>query len=247
MNSLHFCKLQIPSNAQKSYAVATQERKDNQPQSHSPQQTRSIGAHTNYWATGKSLKIAISRVSDEGFDAVKNAIEKWAPYVNLNFNFIDLDDNDELYEGDIRIYLGPNFNDVGRSLIGTDALAAPAFEPTMWLGTNYTEPNYESLVIHEFGHALGLLHEHQHPDTTIPWDRETTYRLLQNNYGLSRDAVNAAFFPLTRNTNYTYASYDRESVMHYQIPNEFTLGDWEQPRNKQLSAGDIAFARTIYP
>jgi hypothetical protein len=26
------------------------------------------------------------------------------------------------------------------------------------------------LVLHEFGHALGLMHEHQHPDARIPWD-----------------------------------------------------------------------------
>jgi hypothetical protein len=116
----------------------------------------------------------------------------------------------------------------------------------MFLGTNYTSSNYESIVIHEFGHALGLQHEHQHPDANIPWDRDKTYQVFAAQ-GFSRDKVNAHVFPLARETSLTYAPYDRHSVMHYEISNECTVGDWEQPRNRQLSPGDIAFARQTYP
>ncbi|MHC8315915.1 M12 family metallopeptidase [Pseudomonas sp. LB3P31] len=247
MNTFHFCQPQTSIDLQASFEAASDERKSNVLQSKSNRQKRNVGSHTKFWATGRTLKIAIYRWDDDLFDIVKNAINQWAPYVNLGFDFVDLDDNDERYEGDIRIYLSPNYNTVARSLIGTDAVAAQPSEATMWLGINKTEANYEAIVIHEFGHALGLLHEHQHPDADIPWDKEKAYEALERNHGMSRATVDAIVLPLARDNNTTYAPYDRQSVMHYPIPNEITLGDWEQSMNKQLSEGDIAFARQIYP
>jgi len=244
---IFLCETPTPVDPYLSYEAAVQERKSNLHDKKSNLQTRSVGAHTKYWAPGRTLKIAIARLDDELFDTVKNAINKWAPYVSLSFQFVDLSDDDEQYEGDIRVELSPLYNTVARSLIGTDALAAPAHEATMWLGVNTTDPKYESVVIHEFGHALGRLHEHQHPDASIPWDREKAYAALEKNHGMSRAAVDAIVFPLPRDNNLTYAPYDRLSVMHYLIPNEITVGDWEQPTNLHLSAGDIAFARNMYP
>ncbi|MGL6244966.1 M12 family metallopeptidase [Pseudomonas sp.] len=241
------CQIQNTVEPHLSYAAATQERESNSPQDKSIPQTRSVGSHTRYWATGRTLKIAIMRLDDALFDTVKNAINQWAPYVNLTFEFIDLNEDDELYEGDIRIEISPLYNTVARSLIGTDALAAPSYSATMWLGTNSTEATYEAVAIHEFGHALGRLHEHQHPDANIPWDREKVYKALEKNHGMSRATVDATLFPLPRDNNATYAPYDRHSVMHYQVTNDATLGDWEQLTNLQLSEGDIAFARQMYP
>lgn len=241
------CNIQTVDDPLASYQAATKERASNLPHSETGRKKRSVGSHTKYWATGRTLEIAIARFSDDLFNTVKNAICQWAPYVNLNLKFVDLDDDDLLYEGDIRIETSPLYNTEARSLIGTDALTAHSQQATMWLGVNMNEPNYEAVVIHEFGHALGFLHEHQHPDATIPWDREKVYKALERNHGMSRATVDAIVFPLTRDNNSTYSPYDRYSVMHYLIPNEATLGDWEQPTNLHLSESDIAFARQIYP
>jgi hypothetical protein len=35
--------------------------------------------------------------------------------------------------------------------------------------------------------------------------------------------------------------------MHYSIPDSITMGDWSHAGNTQISAGDIAFMRKIYP
>lgn len=127
------CLIKAPSDNQLSYEAAVGENPANGP-TYSGRNKRSVSDHTKYWMPGRTLKIAISDYQDGGFDIVKNAIEKWLPYVNLKFEFIELPDNDELYEGDIRIYLTQLANRIAYSTIGTDALTVPAYLHTMQLG-----------------------------------------------------------------------------------------------------------------
>ena len=41
--------------------------------------------------------------------------------------------------------------------------------------------------------------------------------------------------------------YAPGSVMHYPVPQAYTLGDWEVGLNSQLSDKDLAFMRLAYP
>lgn len=241
------CKIIKSIHELTAYEAATSERPDNSTQHDSNRKKRSVAEHTKYWKPGRTLKIAITRDDEDLFQAVKAAASKWLPYVNLTFDFVELSENDMEYEGDIRVYLSHHYDGTGGSKIGTDALAVPAHRPTMFLGTDYSSPRFEFTVIHEFGHALGLMHAHQHPEATIPWDKEKTYELYRQKLGWSRIEVDQNVFPLPRDASRTYAAYDRHSVMHYEISNEYTLGNWKQTENPHISAADIAFIRRIYP
>lgn len=251
MNSCNHFQTRPLTNVIESYNIAINERPDNALKRLGSRNKRSIGEHSRFWSNGKTIKILVFSFNELSFELVKQGASKWLPYVNLKFEFIEMEEDDifssdELL-GDIRVDFQPQLKDGGTSALGTDALSGHPHAPSMSLGTDFSSPVFEQTVIHEFGHALGLNHAHQHPDANIPWDRKKAYYHYAKVAGMSKSQVDAQVFALERTSSQTYAPYDRHSVMHYQIFNELTVGDWHQPLNKNISEGDIAFMRQIYP
>jgi hypothetical protein len=117
----------------------------------------------------------------------------------------------------------------------------------MKIGIALEDDDFESTVLHEFGHALGLHHEHQHPDADIPWDLEKVYAWYKENFDWEREKVDSDVLPLPRYTDFTYADYDPLSIMHYNIDSRLTLNNWSHPGNFTLSKKDIEVIRKIYP
>ncbi len=44
-----------------------------------------------------------------------------------------------------------------------------------WFDDSTPDNEFSRTVIHEFGHALGCVHEHSSPAATIPWNRDAVY------------------------------------------------------------------------
>ena len=80
------------------------------------------------------------------------------------------------------------------------------------------------------------------------WDREAVYRYYQGppNYW-TREQVDINLFTRYEGDITQFSAFDRESIMLYPIPNEFTLGDFEIGWNKTLSEIDKKFITTLYP
>ncbi len=60
------------------------------------------------------------------------------------------------------------------SYLGTVCRQIRVDQPTMnygWLTPDSTDDELRRVVLHEFGHALGLIHEHQSPNRPISWSR----------------------------------------------------------------------------
>ena len=83
-------------------------------------------------------------------------------------------------------------------------------ESTMWLDLSHDNCEYcEHLVVHEFGHALGLKHEHQRSDF---WRKVEPYMktfLIEADMQERFKDYKEEFDP-TSSTD-----YDPDSVMHY--------------------------------
>lgn len=137
------------------------------------------------------------------------------------------------------------------SLLGAQALAQPdVAEPTMnlgWLNAQSSEDDLRKVVLHEFGHALGLIHEHSSPEAQIPWNRAAVIAALSgppNNWPVAQIEHNV-FSGYDRNDVRT-TPFDEHSIMLYPISKAWTVGGYETAANTDLSDQDIALIRRIY-
>ena len=109
-------------------------------------------------------------------------------------------------------------------MVGMDALTVDSKEETMVLSLrDFSAPTQRSLVIHEFGHALGLEHEHQRSDF---WEVVGEYidlekmkadpRVLQGSQSAAGAGFERDFFLKPSNPeSAVQTEYDSESIMHY--------------------------------
>ena len=102
-------------------------------------------------------------------------------------------------------------------------------------------------MLHEFGHALGLIHEHQNPGGRIPWNRDVVYDALSgppNNW--SKETIDRNMFQPWDEKETNFTSIDPESIMMYPIPAAWTDGAFTVDLNDTLSETDKQFIASIY-
>ena len=241
MNDLQHCRLIQWPDDQAAYDAAINENPANAGSSSTHRRKRSVVNYSKLWANNRTLKIAFMDNPEEHHkQKIIHAASQWLPYINLSFDFVD-----DL-QGDIRIATKNNDNS---SMLGTDALLIHPDWPTMNLGVKPEHEDFEVIVIHEFGHALGAMHEHQHPEANIPWDKPKVYEFYQNREmnPLTREQVDRNMFTPFNTLDAIYTPYDRKSIMHHPVANTLTLGDWEIPINRKLSKKDKRMMKLLYP
>lgn len=162
--------------------------------------------------------------------------------MRLRFQFLQPSDPSP---SDIRVA----FSDRSESYVGRNAAKHPG-QPTMWIdmcrggGMPASERRSKRRynVLHEFGHALGMQHEHQHPECKANWN----YRVLQQRMGWSAEAVRDNFGRLAQGVK--LAEYDPESIMHYPVDQGDTMSMvMYVPQATGLSDGDRRFLMAVYP
>ena len=81
-----------------------------------------------------------------------------------------------------------------------------------WLETDTPDHEYLRVVLHEFGHALGLIHEHQNPADGIEWDNLVVIKDLTgppNNWSVPIISINM-FEPYeAKETNFNRSTQSR--------------------------------------
>jgi hypothetical protein len=190
-------------------------------------------------------------------------MKNYAPHVGLKFSWIGTVQNAD-------IMVGFNNKSVLESAIGSDSefvraegcdkkcsLTVPGMVMDSILGgSNF----YYGKPLHEFGHALGLLHEMQRPDASsggltfkekeviedfirqgarrAPWDSQENKNWYQSE-----------FFPMAFYGSSATGSpeYDFGSIMTYSFGKNTNVQGKQAIEPKKLSSTDIKWLNTIYP
>jgi serralysin len=195
------------------------------------------------WTGKKVLRVLFLDGSEGLRSKVQMYAPVWSEYANIKFVFI------EKGQSDIRI----TFVNDGRSwsYIGNSAENVNTNKATMnfgWFDETTGEVEFQRVIWHEFGHALGLVHEHQSPKGDINWNKQYLYKYYEKppfewNHNVVRDNI-IKKYAITQTQS---TAYDPDSIMHYPIPANFTTDGYSVEMNTKLSSKDKELIKKLYP
>lgn len=181
------------------------------------------------------LQFEVDKIKDIRKAIEKIVNERISPIVNLKFNF----KKTTLENSQIRI----DFDEINGcwSYVGTDANNYKK-EATM----NFSWFDVQT-VIHEFGHLLGMIHEHQNPkNNTIDWNTKEVYKWAKITQDWDESTTNLNIIDVP-----TYqingSDYDPLSIMLYFYPPELTNNNKGTKENLRMSPNDVIYINNTYP
>lgn len=234
----------------KAMALAVKENPDNRPRM--PGRQVGVSMHPikmalfagKRWMPGRTLRCAFLDGSETQRRRVQEHAVEWTRWANINLDF-----GLPRAQSDVRISFAA---DKGSwSYVGTDCIGQPKSSPTMnfgWLRDDTPEQEWRRVVLHEFGHALGCIHEHQNPRGGIKWNEEAVYRHFggpPNSW--SRSEIRANVLDKYSLDQLNADEFDGDSIMLYAYPPELIQGGRGTSMNTRLSERDRAFIAGIYP
>ena len=201
-----------------------------QPTTRGPQgRTRAIALIGKMWMNGSTLRVRFMGGTPAEQAKAREQAAWWSAVANLKFDFNNASD------AEIRIKFDPD--DGAWSYIGTDNKSIPLNEPTMNLG--FLDGG---TAAHEFGHAIGLAHEHQNPEGGIEWNEQVVIREMAKSPNFWNEQTTR------HNILRRYAAdqvngtvFDPDSIMLYFFPADWTLNGIGTKANEVLSQMDKAF------
>jgi hypothetical protein len=192
---------------------------------------------------------------------------RWQPFIGINLIFMEDDhkfdghtEEQLLEESTIRISFTP-----GK---GTNSVVGTICKEKKY--KNKSTMNFDSFdvgtIIHEFGHALGLIHEHQTPlvggISNDEWDRPGLYRYYTNLRVFNErttdkeklDFLIVNVFNKYKTEEIEGTPFDKYSIMLYSFPSyvfkKYIFRSSAYPngvrKNKILSFNDVKYINQIY-
>ena len=198
------------------------------------------------WNNGQELKCRFLGGSAKQRKGVETKAHIWEQYANIKLKFVTTAD------AEIRIAFGP---DPGSwSAVGIDCLVEsyfPKHQPTMnfgWLTDTTPDTEYERVVVHEFGHAIGCVHEHQSPKANLQWNVQKVYEVFSGapNYW-SKAEIDSNILQKYSPKGMAETAFDEQSIMLYQFDAALFRNNHGTPLNQQLSPHDEQFIAAMYP
>lgn len=181
------------------------------------------------WMNGSTLRVRFLGGTAQQQAKAREQALWWTQFANLSFEFTDAAD------AEIRVTF--DASDGAWSYIGTDNRSIPLNQATMNLG--FLDGG---TAAHEFGHAIGLAHEHQNPAGGIEWNESVVIQSLKgppNNWDeatIRHNVLNKYRVDQIRGTD-----FDPDSIMLYFFPGSWVKSGIGTHANEVLSAVDKAY------
>jgi serralysin len=197
------------------------------------------------WQPGTQVSVGFLE-GDSGLQSrVAGVAQEWTgpQMANVELKFVD--------SGDADVRIAFEQGNGSWSYLGTVCQQIPAGEPTMnygWLTPDSDDHELRRVVLHEFGHSLGLIHEHQNPNRPISWNRAAVIADLSgppNNW--DEATIENNMFKHYDPSQLSSTPVDSQSIMMYPIPAAWTTDGFSAGMNRELSETDKEFIRNAYP
>jgi len=180
------------------------------------------------------------------WDKVMRFAQQWTTFDTANLTFIDQKHVDRGTQIRISFQYSGSWSVIGKSCTN---ITDPT-KPTMnfgWLTPQSSDDEIRRVVLHEFGHAVGLIHEHQNPGGRINWNRQAVIHDLSgppNNWSL--DVIERNMFEPWEKSETNFTELDPRSIMMYPIPKRWTTDGFSVGLNSDLSSTDKRFIHLQY-
>lgn len=129
------------------------------------------------------------------------------------------------------------------SVVGRGAKDVPASRRTMNLAVVDRRT-----ILHEFGHAFGLRHEHHHPEMAIVWDEKRVISEMTAR-GWSEAEIKRNILDRAPKADVCVGdpAPNHDSIMLYPIPAEWTKNGFSSRQTKEISPNDRRCVEGLYP
>jgi len=218
-------------------------------------------AATNRWEQA-TLRVAFVDGGDARYNVLRRKIEafakEWEAFANIRFAF------QRVAEKDVDGAITDRDLDVAIRLEPTQSFRVGAYQsfygpqshkqthadppaPSMWLvfPLDAKDQEIRRVTLHEFGHALGMIHEQQRPDLDIRWNRAAVLKYYRFT-GWSKDTIEAQVMRPFQGRVIAATPFDPTSIMIYPIPHGL-VSNYEAGWTRELSPMDKVFIGTVYP
>ncbi|KAF8244074.1 hypothetical protein K440DRAFT_610694 [Wilcoxina mikolae CBS 423.85] len=186
------------------------------------------------WPRDRLLSVGLLGGTLSQRNKVHRHATAWTKHANLRFAFVDKE------PADIRVRFDPEKGTW--SYIGTDALVVDQELPTMnfsWLDDG-DDDAAARIVMHVFGHAIGLMHEHRNEEGGIPWDRPAVCEYYRKTFAWSEDEVKQHIFDYyERDLSQFPPGVKGDSIMRFEVPDSLTT-------KHPITEADGYFANSCY-
>ncbi|MEM7163128.1 MAG: M12 family metallopeptidase [Bacteroidota bacterium] len=193
------------------------------------------------WEPGQEIWIKFIGGTAFQHRQVKKYAAHWQEHVSLKFRF------GHYTWAHVRISF--NQYDGHWSYIGRESTRNQG-SPSMNIALNNNDSmtRWSRVVLHEFGHMLGLVHEHSNPcanPITFKEEKEVI-EYYKRTQGWTKEQIIRNV--LTKQYDATYCTpFDPESIMLYNIPSNLLIDEIHLIENTKLSIGNKAFVKFLYP